>query len=150
MEIILLQDVRSLGVRGKTVKVKPGYARNFLLPQGMALEATASNRAYFEHQRRKIDARHLRERDSAAARANEIAALNIKVAKRVGENFTLYGSVTTAEIAEALAKKGVEVDRRRIDLGGTPTLKTLGDHRVTIDLHPEVVAEFTVTVVPEE
>ncbi len=150
MDIILLQDVRQLGKRGEVVNVKAGYARNFLLPQGFALEKTPGNIAYFEQQRKKIDARHQRERTEAAEIAAEIAALKISIAKRVGESETLYGSVTVAEIAERLERKGVTVDKRRIDLGGVPGLKTLGDHTVTIDLHPEVMAELVVSVVPEE
>ncbi len=150
MEIILLEDVRRLGQRGDIVKVKPGFARNYLLPKGSALEATRANRAYFEQKRKKIDAHHSKLRSEAAEVAAAIASLSIKLAKRVGEKETLYGSVTTAEIAEAMERKGVTVDKRRIDLGGVTGLKTLGDHTVTIDLHPEVVAEFTVSVVAEE
>lgn len=150
MEIILLEDVRHLGQRGEVVKVKPGYARNYLLPRGSALEATKGNKAYFEQQRKKIDARHAKARNEAAEIAAVIADLNVKVSKRVGEKETLYGSVTTAEIAELLVAKGVTVDKRRIDLGGVTGLKSLGDHKVGIDLHPEVVAELIVTVVPEE
>lgn len=150
MEIILLEDVRRLGQRGDVVRVKPGFARNYLLPRGSALEATKSNRAFFDQQRKKIDARHTKQRNEAAEIAARIAELNIKVAKRVGEKETLYGSVTTAEIAELLEKKGVTVDKRRIDLGGVTGLKTLGEHKVAIDLHPEVVAELLVSVIPEE
>jgi len=150
MDIILLQDVRRLGKRGEVVKVKSGYARNYLLPQGFALEQTPGNLAYFEQQRKKIDARHQRERAEAAEIAAEIAALRISIAKRVGEKETLYGSVTVAEIAERLERKGITVDKRRIDLGGVPGLKTLGEHTVSIDLHPEVIAELVVSVVPEE
>ncbi|MEM7349665.1 MAG: 50S ribosomal protein L9 [Acidobacteriota bacterium] len=150
MEIILLEDVRRLGQRGDVVRVKPGFARNYLLPKGSALEATKGNRAYFEQQRKKIDARHTKKRNEAAEIAARIAEINLKVAKRVGEKETLYGSVTTAEIADLLEKKGVTVDKRRIDLGGVTGLKSLGEHKVAIDLHPEVVAELVVTVVPEE
>ncbi len=150
MEIILLEDVRRLGQRGDIVKVKPGFARNYLLPRGSALEATRANRAYFEQQRKKIDARHAKKRAEAAEIAAAIAELNVKIAKRVGEKETLYGSVTTADIAEMLERKGVTVDKRRIDLGGVTGLKTLGDHTVTIDLHPEVVAELVVSVIAEE
>ncbi len=150
MEVILLEDVRRLGQRGEIVRVKPGYARNFLLPKGSALEATKGNKAYFEQQRKKIDARHAKKRAEAAEIAAAIAELNVKIAKRVGEKETLYGSVTTAEIAEQLARKGITVDKRRIDLGGVAGLKSLGDHTVTIDLHPEVVAELVVTVEAEE
>ena len=150
MEIILLEDVRRLGQRGEIVRVKPGYARNYLLPRGSALEATRGNKAYFEQQRKKIDTRHAKKRAEAAEIAAAIAEVNVKIAKRVGEKETLYGSVTSAEIAEELARKGVTVDKRRIDLGGVAGLKTLGEHKVAIDLHPEVVAELAVTVVAEE
>ncbi len=150
MEIILLEDVRRLGQRGDVVRVKPGFARNYLLPRGSALEATKGNRAFFDQQRKKIDARHTKKRNEAAEIAAKIAELKIKVAKRVGEKETLYGSVTTSEIAEILEHKGVTVDKRRIDLGGVTGLKTLGDHKVAIDLHPEVVAELVVSVIAEE
>ena len=150
MEIILLEDVRTLGQRGDIVKVKPGYARNYLLPKGTALQATRANRAFFDQQRKKIDAEHAKLRSEAAEVAAAIASLSVKIAKRVGEKETLYGSVTTAEIAEVLERKGVTIDKRRIDLGGVTGLKTLGEHTVTIDLHPEVVAELVVSVIPEE
>ena len=150
MEVILLEDVRALGQRGDIVKVKPGYARNYLLPKGSALEATRANRAYFQQKRKQIDAEHAKLRSEAAEVAAQIASVNVKIAKRVGEKETLYGSVTSAEIAEVLERKGVTVDKRRIDLGGVTGLKTLGDHTVTIDLHPEVVAELVVSVVAEE
>ena len=148
MEVILLSDQRHLGRRGEVVKVKPGYARNFLLPQGVALEATPSNLKYFAAQRKKIDLKHAKEREGALAIAGELAALRLTIAKKVGETQTLYGSVTAAEIAEELAKRGISVDKRRIDLGAG--IKVLGDHKVTVDLHPDVLAEITVTVVAEE
>ena len=150
MEVILLQDMRRLGRRGEVAKVKPGYARNYLLPQGFALEKTRANIAYFEQQRKKIDAVHAKARDEAAEIAAAIAGLSIKIAKRVGETETLYGSVTVADVAEELQKKGVTVDKRKIDLGVAHGIKTLGDHKATIDLHPEVIAELTVSVVPAE
>ena len=150
MEVILLQDTRQLGRRGEVVTVKPGYARNYLLPQGIALEKTRANLAFFEQQRKKIDAVHAKERDEAAAIAAVIADLKVKIAKRVGETETLYGSVTAADVAEVLARKGVTVDKRKIDLGVAHGIKTLGDHKVTIDLHPEVIAELTVSVVSTE
>ncbi len=150
MEIILLQDMRRLGRRGEVVKVKPGYARNYLLPQGFALENTRGNLAYFAHQRKRIDAVHLKKREAALEVAADIAVANVRIKKRVGETETLYGSVTAAEIAEALQRKGVTVDKRRIDLGVTRSIKTLGEHTVAIDLHPEVVAELKVIVEPAE
>jgi len=148
VRVILLNDQRHLGKRGQVVDVKPGHARNFLLPQGLALEATNSNLKYFEQQRSKIDVRHAQETAAAQAVAAQLASLNITIAKRVGETQTLYGSVTAGDIAEALEKKGVTIDRRRLDLGGG--IKALGDHTVRIDLHPEVVAEVTVSVVAED
>lgn len=148
MRVILLNDQRHLGKRGQVVDVKPGYARNFLLPQGLALEATNSNLKYFEQQRSKIDARHAQEKAAAEAIAAQIASFDISIAKRVGETQTLYGSVTAGDVADALEKKGVTIDRRRLDLAGG--IKTLGDHTVRVELHPEVVAEVTVSVVAEE
>jgi large subunit ribosomal protein L9 len=148
VKVILLSDQRNLGKRGEVVDVKPGYGRNFLLPQGIALEATDANIKYFEHQRAKIDARHAKERETAQDIANRMASLRLEIAKRVGETDTLYGSVTAGDVAELLEAKGFTVDRRRIDLEGG--IKTLGDHPVRVELHPEVVAEVTVTVVREE
>lgn len=148
MRVILMQDVLHTGKRGEVIDVKPGHARNFLIPQGFALEATSGNLQYFEQQRGKIDARHAKEREAAAEVAAEMAGIRLKIAKRVGESETLYGSVTATEVAEGLQAKGVTVDRRRIDLEGG--IKTLGDHNVRIELHPEVVAEVVVTVVAEE
>lgn len=148
MRVILLSDQRHLGKRGEIVDVKPGYGRNYLLPQGLALEATEGNIKYFEQQRAKIDASHAKERDAAAEIANRMAGLSLVIPKRVGETDTLYGSVTAGDIAELLDKKGFTVDRRRIDLEGG--IKTLGEHPVRIELHPEVVAEVTVSVVREE
>ncbi|RMH20931.1 MAG: 50S ribosomal protein L9 [Acidobacteria bacterium] len=150
-KVILLEDTRRLGKRGSTVKVKPGYARNYLIPQGIALEATPGNVAFFEQQKKKIDARHLKKIGEAQELAAQIAGLSVSIAKRVGEKETLYGSVTTAEIAERLARQGITVDKRRIHIAeGGVGIKTLGEHKVTIDLHPEVTAELTVNVVAEE
>jgi large subunit ribosomal protein L9 len=148
VKVILLNDQRNLGKRGEIVDVKPGYGRNFLLPQGMAMEATPGNVKVFEQQRVKFDARHAKERDAAQEIANKMAGLRIEIPKRVGETDTLYGSVTAGDVAEALEKKGFTVDRRRLDLEGG--IKTLGDHPVRVELHPEVVAEVTVAVVREE
>jgi large subunit ribosomal protein L9 len=148
MEIILLTDVRSLGKRGQVVDVKPGYARNYLVPQGLALEATQGNIRYFDQIRAKVDAKLAQEREAAEQVAQAIEKVRIEIAKRVGETETLYGSVTATDIADELEKKGITVDRRKIDLEGG--IKTIGDHQVRIYLHPEVSAEIVVTVVPEE
>lgn len=148
MRVILMQDVRHTGHRGEIVNVKPGYARNYLVPQGKALEATPGNVKYFEQQRKRIELDHAKERDEAAARAAEISAVELEIPKRVGESGTLYGSVTATEIAEALAEKEIVVDKRRIDLTGG--IKAVGEHVVRIELHSEVTAEITVHVVPEQ
>lgn len=148
MEVILLQDLRGIGQRGDVVNVKPGFARNYLIPQGRGLTATPANLKYYEEQKTRIDLRHEQKRDEAAARASEIAGTKITIAKRVGDSETLYGSVTAAEIAMELEAKGITVDKRRLDLGGG--IKTLGDYVVHLDLHPEVVAEVQVSIVAEE
>lgn len=148
MRVILMRDVLHTGKRGEVLDVKPGFARNFLFPQGAALEATPGNLRLFEEQKEKIEARHTEEREAAAEVAAKLAGLRIEITKRVGDSETLYGSVTATEIAEALEEQGVSVDRRRVDLEGG--IKTLGDHPVRIDLHPDVAAELTVTVVAEE
>lgn len=148
MEVILLRDQRHLGTRGEVVNVKPGFARNYLLPQGLALEATPGNIKYFDQQKSKIDAAHARERDAAQQIADQLADLRLEIAKRVGETQTLYGSVTATDVADLLEAKGFTVDRRRIDLEGG--IKSIGDHEVRINLHSEVEAKIIVTVVPDE
>jgi large subunit ribosomal protein L9 len=147
VQLILLNDQRHLGKRGQVIDVKAGYARNYLLPQGLALEATPGNLRFFEQQRAKIDARHAQEREAAQAIANKLAGMVISIPKRVGETDTLYGSVTASDVAEVLEKKGFIVDKRRIDLEGG--IKKLGDHPVKVELHAEVIATITVSVVAE-
>jgi large subunit ribosomal protein L9 len=148
LRVILLSDQRHLGKRGEVVEVKPGFGRNYLVPQGMALEASHANIKYFEQQRTKIDAQHAKERDAAAEIAAKLSGLRLEIPKRVGDTGTLYGSVTAGDVAELLEKKGFTIDRRRIDLEGG--IKALGDHSVRVELHPEVVAEVTVSVVAAE
>ncbi len=148
MRVILMQDVLHTGKRGEIIDVKSGHARNYLIPQGFALEATAGNQKYFDQQKKKIDARHSRERETALEMANGINGVQIEVTKRVGESETLYGSVTATEVAEMLEEKGITIDRRRVDLEGG--IKTLGEHPVRIELHPEVIAEVIVNVIAEE
>ena len=148
MRVILMQDILHTGKRGEIINVKPGYARNYLVPNGLALEATPANLGYFEQQRRKIEVRHQQERDEAIAAAGELNGLEVTIAKRASEGDTLYGSVTAAEIGEALMHKGISIDKRWIDLEGG--IKTLGEHPVRIGLHSDVVAEIRVHVVAEE
>lgn len=148
MELILMQDVRDLGRRGDVVRVKPGYARNFLIPQGFGLPATRANVQYFEEQKSKLDEVHSQERDAALVVAGELANVKISISKRSIDGESLYGSVMAAEISQALAEQGVEIDTRDIDLEGG--IKTVGEHPVRVDLHSDVVAELSVTVVAEE
>lgn len=148
MKVILLRDIRQTGKRGEEVDVKAGYARNYLLPQRLAVEASDANRNWFEQEREKIDARAAEEREESAEIAKEIHDTRIEITKKVGETETLYGSVTATEIAEALEEKGITVDKRKIDVGGG--IKSIGDHHINIYLHPEVTADLVVTVLPEE
>ncbi|HEX6201193.1 MAG TPA: 50S ribosomal protein L9 [Thermoanaerobaculia bacterium] len=148
MEVILLKDRRALGKRGEVVEVKAGFARNYLLPQGLALEATPGNVKVFEQQRVRIEAESAREREAAQEVASRIEGTRIVIHKRASDAETLYGSVTATEIAEALEAKGIEVDKRRIDLEGG--IKTIGDHHVLVHLYSEVSAELVVTVLAEE
>lgn len=148
MEVILLKDQRTLGRRGQVLKVKPGYARNFLLPQGIALEATPSNLKVFASRKKKIDLEHNRERDAAAAVAAQIADVHLEIVKRSTDGLNLYGSVTATEIHDLLEKKGVTIDRRRIDLEGG--IKTVGEHLIRLELHPEVAVELRVTVTAQD
>jgi large subunit ribosomal protein L9 len=146
MKVILADDVRGLGHRGDTVSVKPGYARNFLFPQGLAFEATAANIRKLGEDNKKYDEKMLHEKAGAENLAKQIEGLTVVITKKAGEGDALYGSVTPAEIADALAEKGIEVDRRRIELA--EPIKRLGEHRVHVRLHRDVTTELTVAVNP--
>ena len=147
MKVILVSDVLQVGRRGDVIDVKPGHARNYLIPQKLAVQATVANEKWFGQQRKKIEAKNQDDLDEAAAVSAKLEGARITLAKRAGENETLYGSVTATEIADALKEQGFEVDRRRIDLEGG--IKTLGEHEVRIALHAEVVAVIQVEVTPE-
>ena len=148
MRVILMQDILHTGKRGEILDVKPGYARNYLVPKGLALEATPGNQRFFEQQRQKIEVRHQQEREEAVGVAASLSGVEITIAKRASEGDTLYGSVTAAEIGEALHHKGITIDKRWIDLEGG--IKSLGEHAIRIGLHSDVIAEIKVHVVPEE
>jgi len=145
MEVILREHVEHLGQRGEVVKVASGYARNYLLPRKLALAVTDENKRQIARERVKAEARELAEQKEAETLAAKMTALDIAIARRVGENETLYGSVTSGDIADALAARDVVVDRRRIQLA--EPLKTLGEHVVPVKLHREVTVELTVKVV---
>src|SRR5688500_8659518 len=116
MEVILREHVDNLGRRGDVVKVTPGYARNYLLPRKLALAVTDNNKRQIEREKKLAEARDLEERSAAEAVAARLSALDVAIARRVGENDTLYGSVTSADVAQALKDKGFDVDKRKITL----------------------------------
>ncbi len=147
MQIVLREDIENLGRRGEVVKVADGYARNFLLPKGKALLATAGNLKTIEREKRRYVVRQAKEKDESLALAQRIAGISCTIVRKVGENDTLYGSVTPADIAEYLAKEGVVVDKRRIHLD--EPIKSLGIYNVPVRLHPEVSADVKVWVVKE-
>ena len=144
MEIILRTWVEHLGERGDIVKVADGYARNYLLPRKLALPATAGNRKHVERERQQMEAHEAEERAKAEAVAARIEAVDLEFTRRVGDTEQLYGSVTAADIAEALREKGFDIDRRKLVL--PDPLKTLGDHRVPLRVHRAVSVTLTVKV----
>ena len=146
MKVILADDVRGLGHRGDTVSVKPGYARNYLFPQGVAYEATDANLRRLSEERKKYDQKMLSEKAVAEEVARKVEGLTIVVTKKAGEGEQLYGSVTSSDIADALSGKGIEVDRRRVELA--EPIRRLGSHTVHVRLHRDVVATVTVDVQP--
>jgi large subunit ribosomal protein L9 len=147
MEVILREHVDNLGRRGDVVKVAAGYARNYLLPQRLALPVTEASRRQIDREREKAEARDAEEKAAAEASAQRIASVEISIARRVGENQTMYGSVTSADIAQALAAKGFQVEKRRIHL--PDAIKSLGEHTVPVRVHRDVTADVKVKVVPE-
>jgi len=147
VKVVLRNDVDNLGDRGQVVNVAKGFARNFLFPKGLALEATPGNMRTIALQQRVWAVREGKEADDARRLAAHMAGIKISVAKKVGEQDALYGSVTTQEIADLLKSQGVEVDRRKIQLN--EPIKALGTYEVSIKIHPQVVAHVSVQVVAE-
>lgn len=148
MEVILRDHVEHLGNRGEIVKVADGYARNYLLPRKLALPATEGNKKRVERERRQFEAAEAEQRSAAEAIASRLTAIDIAIARRVGDNDTLYGSVTNADIAETLKEKGFDIDRRKILL--PDPLKALGEVTVPVKLHRDVTAQLRVQVVREQ
>jgi len=147
MEVILREHVDNLGRRGEIVKVADGYARNFLLPRKLALVATEGNKKQVERERVKFEARELEEKKVAEAVAARLANIEIVIARKVGETEALYGSVTSADIAEALLAKGFDIERRKLQL--PDPIKRIGDVDVPIKLNRDVTATVKVRVVAE-
>jgi large subunit ribosomal protein L9 len=146
-KILLREDVENLGGRGEIVKVKAGYARNYLLPQGMATLATKGNLKQIEQEREALLKKAAVEKSTADAQADQMRDIKLSFERRAGENGTLFGSVTTMDIAEALKAKGYEIDRRRIVM--KDAIKETGDYTVNIKLHREVTLQIPVAVAPE-
>ncbi|WP_442490255.1 50S ribosomal protein L9 [Kiloniella sp. GXU_MW_B19] len=142
MQIILLERVEKLGQIGDVVTVKPGYARNFLLPKNKALRATKANLEVFETQRAQLEADNLKRKDEATAVAGKLEGLKVIVIRQAGESGQLYGSVSARDIAEAVTAEGFTVNRAQVRLN--TVIKTLGLHDVQIALHPEVLVSVTV------
>ena len=147
MEVILREDIKTLGKAGELVKVKPGYARNFLLPKGLAYEATEGNRKRILAESKARAAKAAEEAGEARTLAAKLNAVNLNLSRKAGEGDRLFGSITTQDLADALAAQGHSVDKRRIEL--EHPIKTIGQHAVSIRLHPEVTAEIRVMVVAE-
>ena len=147
MKIILTENVPSLGSAGTVVEVARGYARNFLIPQGKAMEATSGNLARFEVQRVSLLDQADKEKEAALELADRLAEVSLTISQRVGESDRLYGSVTNAVVAQALAEKGFTVDRKQLEL--SEPIKQLGSYQVTVRLAPEVKAQVQLEVVPE-
>ena len=147
VHVILRQAVDDLGDIGEVVDVKPGYARNFLIPQGIAYEATDANQKRFDEERRHILDRSVRELDQAKAAAERIEGQSVSFTVRAGEEGKLFGSVTASDIADALGEKGLDVDRHLIRL--EEPIKQIGVYKVSVRLHAEVRPEVTVWVVSE-
>src|SRR5215211_2578102 len=145
--VLLREDIDELGSRGEIVRVKAGYARNYLLPRKLAVQATASNVRQIEQERAALLKKEAREKSTAEGQADQLRAVRLSFTRKVGEHGILYGSVTSMDIAEALKERGYELDRRRITL--RDAIKETGEFTVPVRLHREVVVEIPVEVVPE-
>ena len=147
MKVILKTDVKDLGHVGEVVNVKDGFARNFLVPQGLAVEASTKNVKVFEHEKKKIQEMAKKVKAGAAGLAEKISGAKITIKAKAGEEDKLFGSVTSMDIADALKAEGIEIDRKKIQLD--EPIKRIGEYTVAIKLHSEVSAHLSVQVVPE-
>jgi large subunit ribosomal protein L9 len=147
MEVILREFVEKLGKRGEVVKVSNGYARNYLLPRKLALPVTEGNKKHVERERKIVETREADEKGQAEALAARLAAIDISIARRVGDTEQLYGSVTASDITDYLKAKGFEIDRRKLIL--PEAIKSIGEHNVPLKLHREVTVPLKVKVVKE-
>jgi len=148
MKVVLREDVEKVGLRGDVIRVAAGYGRNYLIPKGLAYPATSGNMKVLGDEKRAKDIRDAKVRKDFETIAHRISELSFTVSKKVGENMHLFGSVTNQEIADLLAGRGFEIDRRKIVLD--EPIKSLGTHAVPIRLHKDVTAQVTIEVVAEE
>ncbi|HET7114664.1 MAG TPA: 50S ribosomal protein L9 [Pyrinomonadaceae bacterium] len=146
-KVLLREDVDDLGARGEIVRVRAGYARNYLLPRNLAVEATAGNVKGIEQERAALLKKEAKERSTAEAQSQQMGSLVLEFKRKAGEQGALYGSVTSMDVAEALKERGYEIDRHRIHL--REPLKRLGEYTVPIRLHREVTIDLQVKVAPE-
>jgi large subunit ribosomal protein L9 len=149
MEVILLEKVANLGNIGDRVRVKPGYGRNFLLPQGKAAAATAANIAAFEARRAELERRQAEELAAARARAERLASLSLRISAKAGSEGKLFGSLGTVDIAEACVAAGVPLERSEVRLPAGP-IRSTGEHQIDLHLHTDVNVTIRLEVVPEE
>ncbi len=147
MKVFLREDVKNVGKIGDVVNVSDGYARNFLFPKKLAVEANTKNIKEFEHNKRIIQERAAKIRDASRATAEKLSALSLTIKAKAGEEEKLFGSVTTMDIAEALKAAGFEIDKKKISL--EEPIKRLGEYSVEVKIHPEVTASVKVQVVAE-
>jgi len=147
MELILRADVQHLGKIGEVVKVKDGYARNYLLPNGLAYPATEANKKRIAYEGERLVKQHAAEKSAAETEATRLADVKLTFEVKVGEEQKLYGSVTASDIQRKLEELGIKVDKRKIDLA--EPIRELGEYKVGIKIHPEVRPEVRVTVVKE-
>ena len=147
IQVILQQDLKNLGKSGELVRVRPGYARNYLIPRSLAMPATVHNVKQVEHQQRISAAAAAKARGEAASLAEKINQVTVTLTRKVGEEDRLFGSVTTKDIATALKEKGFDVDRKKIEL--SDPIRTAGTHAVTVKLLGDVTATFKVQVAPK-
>ncbi|MBN1662696.1 MAG: 50S ribosomal protein L9 [Deltaproteobacteria bacterium] len=147
MNVILVDNIASLGKAGDRVKVSDGYARNFLIPKGLAVEATSNNAKVIEHKKNSILQKNAKEKKKAEAVKEQLAGMICTIERRVGEQGKLFGSVNTKDIETALQKQGVEIDRKHIVMDDV--IKALGEYPIKIKLHSGVDVEVTVAVVAE-
>lgn len=147
MKVILKEDVKSLGAMGSVVNVADGYARNYLIPKNLAVEANTKNVKTLEHEKKKIAEQAKKIRNSAQLLAEKLSSMTITLSAKAGEEEKLFGSVTNIDIAEALKKEGLDIDRKKIALD--EPIRRLGSYTVGIKIHPELIARLNVAVVSE-